>query len=426
MINLIIRSIYEIQGEGHISPFVGQSVGTTGIVTGVASNGFYLQDPYGDNHDATSDGIFVFTDSTPTVSIGDEVQVSGDIEEFRPSNRSNDLTLTQITNLTNFRVLSSNNPLPTAVVIGEDRTLSTETVDNNESTDSIDFYESLEGMRVQINNAVAVSATNSFGEIWAVPGDGIAISDSDFNLGGIQIDDTLFNGTSPIVNVGDELGTVTGVLSYSFGNFELQFTEPITPTSANLTPEITHTETLPIVDAKSEFAEEATDNDLILAPITLAEPTIINGTAGSDQLNGTDNNDIITGFQGRDLLTGGGGNDQFVYTSQRDAGDQITDFEVGSDKIVLTELFNNNGITVANYADAINQGFLSFASEDNTAVVLFEKNGSYDSNYQGVLRELEQEFPFPSLNSNSDGSQIFIVLEDVDVVELHDASNFVI
>ncbi|NEO75285.1 hypothetical protein [Moorena sp. SIO4G3] len=425
MTNLIIRSIYDIQGEGHISPFVGQSVATTGIVTGVASNGFYLQDPYGDNNDATSDGIFVFTDSTPTVRIGDEVQVSGDVEEFRPSNRSNDLTLTQITNLTNIRVLSSNNPLPTAVVIGEDRTLPTEIIDDDDLTD---FYESLEGMRVQINNAVAVSATNSFGEIWAVPGDGIAISDGDFNPERIQIDDTLLNGTSPMVNVGDELGTVTGVLSYSFGNFELQSTEPISATSGNLTPEITNTETLPIVDVKikSEFAEEASDNDLILAPLTLPEPTIINGTAGSEKLTGTDNNDIITGFQGRDLLTGGGGNDQFVYTSERDAGDQITDFEVGSDKIVLTELFNNNGITVANYADAINQGFLSFASEDNYAVILFDKDGSDDSNYQGVFRELEQEFPFPSLNTNSDGSQIFLVLENVDVVELHDASNFVI
>ncbi|NEO02337.1 MAG: hypothetical protein F6K50_45390 [Moorea sp. SIO3I7] len=423
MTNLIIRPIYDIQGEGHISPFVGESVITTGIVTGVASNGFYLQDPYGDNNDATSDGIFVFTDSTPTVRIGDEVQVSGDVEEFRPSNRSNDLTLTQITNLTNIRVLSSNNSLPTAVVIGEDRTLPTEIIDDDDLTD---FYESLEGMRVQINNAVAVSATNSFGEIWAVPGDGIAISDGDFNPERIQIDDTLLNGTSPMVNVGDELGTVTGVLSYSFGNFELQSTEPISATSGNLTPEITNTETLPIVDVKSEFAEEASDNDLILAPLTLPEPTIINGTAGSEKLTGTDNNDIITGFQGRDLLTGGGGNDQFVYTSERDAGDQITDFEVGSDKIVLTELFNNNGITVANYADAINQGFLSFASEDNYAVVLFDKDGSDDSNYQGVFRELEQEFPFPSLNTNSDGSQIFLVLENVDVVELHDASNFVI
>ncbi len=426
MINLIIRSIYDIQGEGHISPLVGQSVATTGIVTGVASNGFYLQDPYGDNNDATSDGIFVFTDSTPTVIIGDEVQLSGDVEEFRPSNRSNDLTLTQITNLTNLRVLSSNNSLPTAVVIGEDRILPTETIDDNEATDTIDFYESLEGMRVQINNAVAVSATNSFGEIWAVPGNVNAISDGDFNPERIQIDDTLLNGTSPIVNVGDELGTVTGVLSYSFGNFELQSTEPISPISGNLTPEIANTETLPIVDVNSEFPDQGRDNDLILAPLTLPEPTIINGTAGSDQLIGTDNNDIITGFQGRDLLTGGGGNDQFVYTSQRDAGDQITDFEVGSDKIVLTELFNNNGITVANYADAINRGFLSFASQDNYAVVLFDQDGSDDSNYQGVFRELEQEFPFPSLNTNSDGSQIFLVLENVDIVDLHDASNFVI
>ena len=40
--------IYEIQGEGHVSPFVGQEVTTTGIVTAVAFDGYYVQDPEGD------------------------------------------------------------------------------------------------------------------------------------------------------------------------------------------------------------------------------------------------------------------------------------------------------------------------------------------------------------------------------------------
>ena len=41
-------SISAIQGAGHISPFVGQHVTTGGIVTAIAFNGYYVQDPVGD------------------------------------------------------------------------------------------------------------------------------------------------------------------------------------------------------------------------------------------------------------------------------------------------------------------------------------------------------------------------------------------
>jgi hypothetical protein len=38
--------------------------------------------------------------------------------------------------------------------------------------DGIDFYESLEGMLVQVNNARVVGPTNRFGEIWVVGDNG--------------------------------------------------------------------------------------------------------------------------------------------------------------------------------------------------------------------------------------------------------------
>ena len=37
-------TIMRIQGPGHLSPFVGQSVITEGLVIAVAFNGFYMQD----------------------------------------------------------------------------------------------------------------------------------------------------------------------------------------------------------------------------------------------------------------------------------------------------------------------------------------------------------------------------------------------
>ena len=59
-------AIYEIQGADHRSAFEGQTVVTTGVVTALGSNGYYLQDATGDGDRRTSDAIFVFTGSAPT------------------------------------------------------------------------------------------------------------------------------------------------------------------------------------------------------------------------------------------------------------------------------------------------------------------------------------------------------------------------
>ena len=59
-----------------------------GIVTGVravgSSKGYWIQDPSPDSNPATSEGIFVFTGSAPTVAPGDSVRVSGKVQEFYP------------------------------------------------------------------------------------------------------------------------------------------------------------------------------------------------------------------------------------------------------------------------------------------------------------------------------------------------------
>ncbi|MEJ2459169.1 MAG: Calx-beta domain-containing protein, partial [Novosphingobium sp.] len=78
----IALSIMQIQGAGPYSDYVGQSVSTTGIVTAVDSNGFYLQDASGDGDAATSDAVFVFTGSAPVVTVGDGVSVSGTVSEY--------------------------------------------------------------------------------------------------------------------------------------------------------------------------------------------------------------------------------------------------------------------------------------------------------------------------------------------------------
>ncbi|MBF2063463.1 MAG: DUF11 domain-containing protein [Calothrix sp. C42_A2020_038] len=255
--------IRDIQGTAHISPLVGQRVtDVAGIVTAVRSNGFYYQDPNPDNDDRTSEGIFVFTSSAPTVAVGDSILVSGNVTEFRPGNNSNNLTITQITSPTIVK-LSSGNPLPAAIILGNGgRAIPTQVINNdavngnveNAGTlfdpeeDGIDFYESLEGMRVQINNAVAVSPTNNFGEIWVLADNGanatgrtarggIGIIANDFNPERIQIDPI---GTAPIVNVGATFDTITGIVDYSFNNYEVIPTSLTVTSPGSLTREVTN------------------------------------------------------------------------------------------------------------------------------------------------------------------------------------------
>ncbi|WP_138496852.1 Ig-like domain-containing protein [Nostoc sp. PA-18-2419] len=259
--------IHDIQGASHISPLNAKNVADVpGIVTVVKSNGFYLQDPNPDNDVRTSEGIFVFTSSAPTVQVGDSVLVGGTVSEFRPGGASgtNNLTTTEIISPT-IAKLSSGNALPAATILGNGgRTIPTSVIDNDTTgnietgtttfdpaQDGIDFYESLEGMLVQVNNPVAVSPTNSFGEIWVLADNGvnatgrtarggIEISPNDFNPERIQIDDALFtSGSSPQVNVGATFGTITGVVDYSFSNYEVLPTS-VTVTSNTLTKEVTN------------------------------------------------------------------------------------------------------------------------------------------------------------------------------------------
>jgi predicted extracellular nuclease len=245
--------IYAIQGAGHRSPFEGAEVQTTGVVTAVRGNGFFLQDPAGDGDDATSDAIFVFTGAAPAIRVGDALRVTGEVSEFTHGSVSEaNLSTTEFAYPAILQ-LSGGNPLPAATILGAaGRAPPTETIDDDHLSrfepdeDGIDFYESLEGMRVRVEGAVAVAPTSSFGEIFALADSGggatgvsargaIAVSPGDFNPERIQIDAPL----PPRVDTGDRLGSVTGVVGYSFGSYEVLVTEPFEATRAGLAPEVT-------------------------------------------------------------------------------------------------------------------------------------------------------------------------------------------
>ncbi len=234
--------IREIQGAAHISPKVGQSVsGVVGIVTGKTSNGFWMQDPTPDTNPATSEGIFVFTSSAPaSVTLGAAVTVSGRVSEFRPGSAG--LTITELTSPT-IVVSSSGNALPPAIVIGTDRTPPTEVIEDDASgdvetsgifdpaSDGIDFWESLEGMRVDLGFVVVtgpsafdelgVLANNGAGATSRTARGGIVITAGDKNPEKILMRGVGFN--MPDSNTGDHFtAPIVGIVGYDFNNFMLE------------------------------------------------------------------------------------------------------------------------------------------------------------------------------------------------------------
>jgi predicted extracellular nuclease len=249
--------IHEIQGAAHRSPLVGERVETTGIVVAARSSSFYLQDPTPDADDATSDAVLVFGATAP---VGAAVTVRGAVQEFRPGNDADNLTTTELGSPGLLvTVTSSGNALPAVTVVGVDRIPPLTVIEDDVSgdtettgvfdpaSDGLDFWESLEGMRISVADAVAVGPRNSFGEI-PVTVDGLAglrtarggvlARPVDFNPERILLDDTLV--PTPPVNVGDRFtADPVGVLDYSFANFKLFVTETPVPVDGGLARETT-------------------------------------------------------------------------------------------------------------------------------------------------------------------------------------------
>lgn len=245
-------TIAQIQGAAHVSPLAGRPVhGVSGVVVAVGPSGYWLQSTTPDADPATSEGIYVYTRSAPAVQAGDRVTVGGTVTEFRPggSAGNDNLSTTEITAPTTTLVARAQ-ALPAPVVIGLDRVAPQQVVEAGDpkdvespdapfrpATDAIDFYESLEGMRVAVRDAQVVGPTTSFGEIAVVPGRRVAALRS--SAGGVvyggydqpnamrvQLDDALVGRSAmPRADVGDRLpGDTVGVLDYSFANVKLLVT----------------------------------------------------------------------------------------------------------------------------------------------------------------------------------------------------------
>ncbi|MFK0155698.1 endonuclease/exonuclease/phosphatase family protein [Streptomyces sp. NPDC090493] len=242
--------IHDVQGTTRTSPYAGQKVtDVPGIVTGTrtygSSRGFWIQDPTPDDNPATSEGVFVFTSSTPKVAVGDSVTVTGTVSEYVPGGAATgNQSLTEITKPT-VTTVSTGNAVPAPVVIDKKSVPSayTPTGDTAASNSingltlqpkkyALDYYESLEGMNVRVENARVVTATDPYAELWVTVkphenrtnrGGSLYRSYRDQNTGRLQIQSLGSTADFPAANVGDTLtGATTGPMDYNqYGGYTL-------------------------------------------------------------------------------------------------------------------------------------------------------------------------------------------------------------
>lgn len=385
-------SIAEIQGAGHVSAFHREEVqGVEGLVTAVAASGrgFYMESNHPDNDPATSEGIYVEGYRLPALSPGDLVRVSGRVEEFYPGGPSSgNLPITRIRRA-EVGVVSVDNALPAPVIIGRSgRMPPTETVCDDADglvenspfdpeNDAIDFYESLEGMRVQINDAVSVGTVHTaYGEIWVLADGGagasvrthrggIVLREGDFNPERILIDyleEPSIATQDPVVLplVGDVFtAPIVGVVSYSYGNYKVRPVGQLPAvTPRNLPRESAAVESDPAVLSVAAFNvynlsahDEARKFDDIAATIVdaLVRPDIVILSEVQDG-DGSRSTDLVSSERTANRLlqaissAGGGGEYRYVDIAperNRDGGQPGGNIRVGflfrSDRVRLVE-----------------------------------------------------------------------------------------
>lgn len=172
-------SIYDIQGQQDDSPYKGQVVSTSGVVTGNFGSSYFIQDGTGDWN-----GLYVY-ESGRNPSIGDSVVITGTIDEYYGK--------TELKNVTDYYFISSNNQLPAPVRI---------------STGYI--QEGQESVLVKVENAECVDANYQADYfMWKV----------DDGTGILKIHNTSIFEYEPTVGVSYN---ITGPLNYDFDEWKIE------------------------------------------------------------------------------------------------------------------------------------------------------------------------------------------------------------
>ncbi len=118
----------------------------------------------------------------------------------------------------------------------------------------------------------------------------------------------------------------------------------------------------------------------------------ITGSSAADSLDGGGGNDIIRGGAGADVMTGGSGTDRFVYSAFAQggnvvagnsdtaitAGDVITDFDTGVDKIDIAAVAT--GTVAASNGTGVAGAFDSRSNSNNNGVGVITVDYDFSAN----------------------------------------------
>lgn len=216
--------IFLLQGRGKTSPCAAQTVAVTGVVTASLPplNGFFLQDPAGDDDRDTSDGIFVFT-GVPTnlPEPGNLLRVSGRVVEFARQGNPGSVTEIDVRGTGSVSFVGAS-PIPLPVPLDPPR-------------DAGAYLESREGMLIVYPDSAVVQPSNRFGEFFVLRYDRVPAFVRP------TTDDP--GGGAPLTIAGrreaksyDLIPSLIGVLHFDFGTFRLEPVVPFEISDAGWTP----------------------------------------------------------------------------------------------------------------------------------------------------------------------------------------------
>lgn len=99
------------------------------------------------------------------------------------------------------------------------------------------------------------------------------------------------------------------------------------------------------------------------------------GGKGDDLLNGLGGNDRLVGGAGNDQLSGGAGRDQFIFNRLSDRQDEILDFTLRQDKIVLRSLLDRTVRGGFQGGNAIARGYVRLQQIGSNTQINIDRNG---------------------------------------------------
>lgn len=257
-------TISVVQGKDHRTTLPSATeVAVEGVVTGEFGKGFFIQSTQPDGDADTSEGLFVFPGNSPTFAlpkVGDLVRVTGQPDEFQPfkeppftrtrkvavcgttqineiasEDRNSYLPITQLRSVTSVEIKGTAS-LPNAIDFnppGANGSIAFADKPNspfNPTDHPRDYFESLEGMRVVISDAIVVSRKEpGWDNFWVMPAGSFDLPERSAYGLPLGIPGHIFpeivsvhkaKDQKPFAPaVGAHLGDLTGIMTYENGGY---------------------------------------------------------------------------------------------------------------------------------------------------------------------------------------------------------------